>query len=74
MNCNCRENSRFDPEGNLVILYSCKSCLEYALKKIRESVCNSPSGVVQLELFEGYGAEGSNFGYHPTDAEIGQYP
>ena len=58
MTCDCYRNSRLDPDGNLVMLYTCKSCLAYALGKIRESVCNSRSGVIQLELFEGYGAEG----------------
>ena len=43
--------------GNLVLLYTCKRCLAYALEKVRESVCNSEEGVVQLELHEGYGAD-----------------
>jgi len=56
-NCSCYENSRFDPDGNLVLLVTCKACLAGALENIQNAVCNSASGVVQLELFEGYGAK-----------------
>ena len=57
MSCDCYRNSRLDPAGNITLLVTCKACLAFALGKIRESVCNSPSGVIQLELFEGYGAD-----------------
>ena len=55
--CDCYENSRFDPDGNLVLLITCSACLSDAHDILKESICNSPSGVIQLELFEGYGAE-----------------
>ena len=72
--CDCYDNSRFDPSGNLVLLYTCHACLEDAYKNIRESVCNSRYGVLQLELIESNGAEGSNFkfGYRPSVAEGGR--
>ena len=70
--CDCYANSRFDPDGNLVLLFTCSSCLESALKKIKESVCNSQSGVVQLELHEGYGAEDSVFTLRPAELEKGR--
>jgi len=57
--CDCLDNSRFDPKGNLVLLYTCRGCLGEAWDLIREKVCKSESGVVQLELLDGYGAEGS---------------
>ena len=72
--CDCYDNSRFDASGRLVLLYTCHACLEEAYKKIRESVCNSLDGVVQLELIESNGAEGSSFrfGYRPSVAEGGR--
>ena len=70
--CSCYDNSRFDPSGNLVLLVTCSSCLEWAFQKIKESVCNSPEGVVQLELFESNGAEDQRFGYRPSAAEGGR--
>ncbi len=70
--CSCYERSRFDPSGNLTLLVTCHACLEDAYKKIRESVCNSVDGVVQLELFTGGGSEGSPFGYKPSAAEGGR--
>ena len=53
--CDCYERSRFDPDGNLVLLFTCSGCLNSAYDYIKESVCNSPEGVVQLELFTGSG-------------------
>ena len=70
--CSCYEQSRFDPVGNLTLLVTCSGCLEDAYKNIREAVCNSVEGVIQLELLEGYGAEGSDFGYKPSAAEGGR--
>ncbi len=58
MNCDCYERSRFDPDGNLVLLFTCSGCLHEAYDLLKESVCKSPEGVVQLELFSGNGAEG----------------
>jgi len=54
--CDCYERSRFDPDGNLVLLFTCSGCLNEAYEYLKESVCNSPEGVIQLELFTGSGA------------------
>ncbi len=56
--CDCYERSRFDPDGNLVLLFTCSACLNEACEYLREYVGNSPEGVVQLELFTGSGADG----------------
>jgi len=50
--CNCRERSRFDPDGNLVLLYTCKACLKYALEKLRKELDSRVPMMVQLLLVE----------------------
>ena len=55
MKCDCYERSRFDPVGNLVLLFTCSACLNEAYELLKKSVCDSPEGVVQLELFTGSG-------------------
>ena len=50
--CNCVDLARFDINGNLTILYTCKSCLEQALENLRDSVCNQVPCMVQLMLLD----------------------
>ena len=50
--CNCRERSRFDPDGNLVLLYTCRACLKYALEKLRKEVDKHTPCMVQLMLLD----------------------
>ncbi len=52
MSCNCRARARFDADGNLVTLYTCKSCLRQALENLRKSICNLAPCMVQLLLVE----------------------
>ena len=50
--CNCRQLSRFDADGNLCVLYSCRRCLERALEDFRKQLDRTPDLWIQLELRE----------------------
>ncbi len=52
MDCNCRARSRFDPDGNLCTLYTCKSCLEEALRTLRKTLDKDACRMVQLMLLD----------------------
>ncbi len=52
MRCNCRQLSRFDADGNLCTLFSCRQCLKRALEDFRKQLDRSPDLWIQLELRE----------------------
>ena len=50
--CDCYYMSRFDPDGNLVKLVTCKGCLTEGLALMRKTLDRPGDHWIQLELRE----------------------
>ena len=72
--CGCYRDSLLDPMGNVIRLYTCRACLDAALRFLRDYTSHRESGVVQLVLSEDREGRLSDAGAETIDLSWGQPP
>ena len=70
--CNCYYMSRFDPDGNLVKLVTCKGCLQDGLRELKKALDRPGSHWVQLELREEGSSASETLTVSSHDSDEGQ--